>query len=144
MTYRSLISLPTLSIARDLDRLFDDVVAPVAAPAAWSPAVDVRETPEALVIEADLPGVAPADVQLHAEQQVLTLRGSRAATPAEGRAVLRERVAGAFARRFQLPRTVDVARIEARFANGVLTIRVPKAAEAQPRQIPIATDVSVN
>ncbi len=144
MTYRSLIAMPTLSLARDLDRLFDDVVAPITAPAAWSPAVDVRETPEALVIEADLPGVAPADVQLHAEQQVLTLRGTRTAGATEGRTVLRERVGGAFARRFQLPRTVDAARIEARFANGVLTIRVPKAAEAQPRQIPIATDVSVN
>ncbi len=139
MTYRSMLSRPALGLGRDLDRIFDDVISPTAAQG-WTPAVDVRETAEALLVEADLPGLAPSEVEVQAMQQVLTISGTRTraeAVPTSGRAPIRERAFGTFRRRFQLPQGVDTSRIEASFANGVLTVRIPKPAAAQPRTITV-------
>lgn len=77
MTYRSMLSRPAFGLGRDLDRIFDDVISPTAAQG-WTPAVDVRETAEALLVEADLPGLAPSEVEVQAMQQVLTISGTRA------------------------------------------------------------------
>ncbi|MBI3791745.1 MAG: Hsp20/alpha crystallin family protein [Gemmatimonadetes bacterium] len=146
MTYRSLISLPTLALRRDFDQIFDDVFAPQAIPA-WSPSVDILETKDALVLEADLPGLSAKDLQVQADDRVLTISGTR--TVAEGdtpeqRVRLRERVGGTFRRRFQLPKGVDASQIQATFTDGVLRVRIPKAAEAQPRTITVNTGAAIN
>ena len=108
----------------------------------WLPVVDVYETNEAFVIEADLPGVHQENVEISFEQNTLTLKGTRAPTlqtPENGelRVYTAERVSGDFARSIRLPDYVDGDRIEAHYNNGVLTITVPKAQAAQPRKITI-------
>lgn len=108
----------------------------------WLPNVDTYETRGSFVIEADLPGVHPENVDISFEQGSLTLKGTRAPTlavPEEGefRVYVAERPHGAFARSIRLPEYVDGERIEANFHNGVLTINVPKAPNAVPRKITV-------
>jgi HSP20 family protein len=108
----------------------------------WLPPVDAYETNDSFVIEADLPGVHPENVEISFEQNTLTIAGTRAPTlPATEKTELRvytaERVNGAFARSVRLPEYVDGEKIEARYTNGVLTVTVPKAPSALPRKIAI-------
>jgi len=143
MVYRTTLA-PIVSIRREMDRLFDDPFfgRPGQAPArsAWSPAVDVREEEQSWVFELDLPGVEPAQVEVTADDGVLTVRGERTAARQEGEAGrwhLVERLRGSFQRRFTLPENIAEEGIEATFAHGVLTIRAPKTAVPQPRRIEI-------
>ena len=108
----------------------------------WFPALDTYETENAYVVEVDLPGVHPENVELSFEQNTLTIKGTRAPTlqaPERGelRVYTAERVSGAFARAVRLPDYVEGDKIEANYAHGVLTITVPKAPSALPRKIAI-------
>lgn len=110
----------------------------------WLPPVDCFETGDAFVIAADLPGVHPENVDISFEQNTLTIKGTRAPTlraPEQGelRVFTAERVSGGFARSIRLPEYVDGEKIEARYAEGVLTITVPKSPSALPRKIAIAS-----
>jgi HSP20 family protein len=124
----------------------------------WLPRVDVEESDDAMILTADLPGFDPEQVDIQVENQVLTLTGTRESTredrtpaegetgtemseaPANGRRVhLRERSWGSFARSFTLPRTIKAEEISASFDRGVLTVHMPKAAEARSRRIEIRT-----
>ena len=128
---------------RDLDDLFGDhFFAPLFASGArsrWVPAVDVHEEDAAFVLTADLPGVAPADIDISAENGQLIVRGKRdAVTGNEGEGYRRtERLSGEFERRFQLPEAADAEAISANSTNGVLTITIPKKAQLQPRRIEV-------
>jgi HSP20 family protein len=111
----------------------------------WVPALDVLERGDAYTILAELPGVAPEQVELQFEQNVLTIRGTKqpqveSANDGELRVFAAERVHGSFERSVRLPEHVDAERIEAQFLNGLLTITVPKAKTAQPRKIQIRTE----
>lgn len=128
----------------ELDRMVRDMIRPFAsaepAPsAAFVPAIDVREEPEALVLEADLPGFKPEDLKLSFEAGVLTLSGERKERPAEKAATYHrvERAWGAFERRFQLPADVSGDAIEASYEAGVLTVRLGRRPEARPRTIEV-------
>jgi HSP20 family protein len=108
----------------------------------WFPPMDTYETENTFVIELDVPGVHPENVDISYEQSTLTIKGTRGATiKAQEKGELRvfssERLAGAFARAIRLPEYVDGERIEARYANGVLTVTIPKAAAAMPRKIAV-------
>ncbi|MGM0554553.1 MAG: Hsp20/alpha crystallin family protein [Pseudomonadota bacterium] len=105
----------------------------------WSPAVDIREESDAYVVEADVPGVDPKDIELHMENGVLTLRGERKHESEEEKEGYKrvERMRGTFFRRFSLPDTADADNISARSKNGVLEVRIPKQARVQPRRIEI-------
>ena len=115
----------------------------------WLPAVDTYETEQAFVVEADLPGVAQDAIDLHFEQGTLTISGRReSAIPAAGgkegeesrkrtRVFTSERLTGAFVRSIRLPEYVDGERIEATYANGVLTVNIPKAQGARARKIAV-------
>jgi len=108
----------------------------------WSPAADIHETEEALMFTVELPGIAPDQVQVTAEENVLTIRATRSAPDAEkidARFHLIERHDGAFVRRFQLPANVDASMITAEYANGLLELRVPKAALPQATVIQVKT-----
>ena len=131
-----------------LNRAFDQALGSEGSPTwgnraqFWLPVVDVYETDSAFVVEADLPGVHQENVEISFEQNTLTLKGTRAPTlqtPSQGelRVYTAERVSGDFARTIRLPEYVDGDRIEAHYANGVLTITVPKAQSARPRKIAI-------
>ena len=141
MVYRTTLT-PIVSLRREMDRLFDDAFGRVTpSPASWTPAVDVRETKDAWLFEAELPGVDPASVEVTADQKVLKLRGEKAAQRSEGdetRWVSVERVTGSFERSFRLPSAVREDAIEARYVNGLLTVTVPKAELPQARKIPVS------
>jgi len=93
---------------------------------AWRPAVDIKEEANRFVILADVPGVDPKDIEITAENGVLTVRGERKAESVEEREGFRrvERVRGTFYRRFSLPDTADTDAIKARGKDGVLEITV--------------------
>jgi HSP20 family protein len=105
----------------------------------WAPAVDILETTESYVVKAELPGVPKEDVHITVENNVLTLKGERRFEKDETKENYHrvERTYGAFARSFTLPTRVDHDSVQAKFDNGVLTITVPKAAEAKPKQVEI-------
>lgn len=111
----------------------------------WLPAVDLYETESAFVVEADLPGVHQENVDIQFDRGTLTVSGTRAATlPAQqGNGQLRvfssERLSGSFSRSIRLPEHVDADHIEAVFAHGVLSLRIPKAKGTLPRKISIRT-----
>jgi len=104
-----------------------------------TPRLDLRETDEEIVVSADVPGVAPEDLDLEIHESVLTLKGERKAETEKDdeRAHTRERVFGSFSRQVRLPAPVDASKAEAEHKNGVVTIRLPKSAEARPRRIEV-------
>jgi HSP20 family protein len=106
---------------------------------AWYPAVDVFEGQDAVKLVAELPGVKPEDVKLSLENNVLTIRGEKKQEAEENteRVHRYERGYGSFERAFVLPSTVDGDKISAEYRNGVLTVSVPKAERARPREIPV-------
>lgn len=108
----------------------------------WYPAVDVRETGDALEIQAELPGLEPKDVTVSVENGVLTLKGSRNFEKAtEGETYHRvERSYGAFERSFTLPTNVDAQRIQAVYRHGVLNLTLPKREETKPKSISIKVE----
>jgi HSP20 family protein len=109
-------------------------------PAGWAPAVNIEETKEELIVSAELPGVAPTDVEVEIEDGILTLRGRKEAVREEDRRYhLWERRYGSFQRSFTLPRGVSQEGIEATYQDGVLRIRLPKVQEAKGRKIEIRT-----
>ncbi|MCC5860048.1 MAG: Hsp20/alpha crystallin family protein [Ectothiorhodospiraceae bacterium] len=105
----------------------------------WVPAVDIREEPDRYLIHADVPGVAPEDIEINMENGVLTLKGERKREDSEEREGYRrvERIYGSFYRRFTLPDTADAERITASSRNGVLEIVIPKQEKVQPRRITV-------
>jgi HSP20 family protein len=108
-------------------------------PSAFSPTFEVKETPEAFVVSADVPGVADADLDIAVNERVLTVSGVRQAeTRKEDEAYsLYERQYGSFSRSFALPDTADGERVAAKLDRGVLTLTIAKKAEAKPRKIAI-------
>lgn len=107
---------------------------------AWMPAVDVRETEEGLRLDVELPGLSSEDVDITVENRVLTIRGERKFEVGVDRDSYHriERAYGAFSRSFTLPTNVSADEVAASFADGVLTIAIPKAEEARPRKIAIS------
>jgi HSP20 family protein len=106
--------------------------------AAWLPAMDVVETPEEIRCVVEVPGLAQDELELSIEGNTLQIAGEKRPVEQEGGAYrVAERRYGRFARQLTLPRHVDAARIVARYQDGLLVLTLPKAAEAQPRRIPI-------
>ncbi len=102
------------------------------------PPVNLFTTADGLVVRAEVPGIRPNDLQLTVEPGRLTVAGERAPqTAAQGSYHRRERQCGSFSRVIQLPQDLDTANIEAEIRNGVLTVRIPKAAVAKPRAIEV-------
>jgi HSP20 family protein len=105
----------------------------------WIPAMDLVEEDEHFVLRADLPGVREEDVNIELEDNVLTISGERRAEHEDRKEGYYrvERAVGRFARSLTLPEGIDPERIEAKFENGVLTVRIPKPEEHRPRRVAI-------
>jgi len=105
--------------------------------ASWIPATDVSEDKESIRISMELAGVNPEDVRISLENNVLTIRGDKKQEEEENNERVHriERTYGTFERTFVLPSTVDPDRIEAQHENGLLTVTIPKAERARPREI---------
>ncbi len=131
-------SLPVSGLRRELDRLFEEGLSH-RQPAAFVPAADVREDAQAYELALDLPGVAKESVEVLAEEGVLTIKGERrAAALGEGQRTLSaERAQGVFSRRFRLPKQADSTQIEARYVDGVLSVRIGKITPVQPRRVEV-------
>ncbi len=124
----------------EMDRLFhraNDSYAP------GYPPVDVWVKEDEVLVEAELPGVDPKQVEISVLDDELTLRGSRSAAEAgeeksDGARLLRqERGHGEFSRTFRLPFRVEASAVDARYANGILEIRLPRAEADRPRRIEV-------
>jgi len=101
-----------------------------------TPPVDIYETPESLVVIADLPGIDPAHLEVRVAQNILTLRGqTQSQMPGDLRS--REYTLVSFFRQFELGERIDQDGIRAELKHGVLTLTLPKAAKAQPRAITV-------
>ena len=105
----------------------------------FQPVVDIFEGKDAIVVKAELPGVKPEDVNIHVEKNLLVISGERKLEHEENRDGYHriESTYGAFSRSFSLPNHVDTSSIDANLDAGVLTLRMPKRAEAQPRKIEV-------
>jgi HSP20 family protein len=111
----------------------------------YSPLVDVFEDEAAIVVRAELPGVAAEAVSVTVEKNVLTLEGERKLARGEKESIHRiESSYGKFRRVFTLPKSVEAEAIEAKLEHGVLTVRLPKRAETQPRKIAVKVETAVS
>jgi HSP20 family protein len=129
-------------VTNRLARMFDDASVQRVNGRAFSPAVSVSETADALVITAELPGLTEKDVTIEIENDVLSISGEKTEERTEGDEErsyhVWERSYGSFRRSFALPRTVAGGEATARFDNGVLEVRLPKKPEAKGRKIEIS------
>jgi HSP20 family protein len=124
------------------ERFVEEPWGSIAPPAEkmWAPRVDVAETNTELVVKADLPGVDPKGVSVSILNGALVLHGEREIEEAkeEKSFKLVERYFGSFYRMIPLPPTADFEKVTAESANGVLTVHIPKKAEARPKKITVA------
>jgi len=139
--------LPTLR--QEVDRLFDEVWSGDSTRRLidWVPAVEVSETADEIRCTFEVPGVSPDDISITLDDNVLTIEGNKnkkieheeraGGRDAGGEYHLAERRYGRFTRSFTLPRQVDVERVGATYENGVLTVVLPKRADAKPRRVAI-------
>src|SRR5271165_6694843 len=105
----------------------------------WSPAVDIYETENELVLKVDLPEVDLKDIDVRVENQTLTISGQRKFEKQDSATGYHriERSYGNFQRSFSVPNTFDTEKIGASFKNGVLTVSLAKKEAAKPRQVPV-------
>ena len=129
-----------LALQQELERVFDKPFGIDLGPSGRGvfPPVNVFADKDGYVVKLEVPGIAPADVAIEVEGRTLTVSGKREVPPpTEGSFHRRERGTGQFSRSFQLPADLDLARADASYKHGILTVRVPKKEEAKPRQITI-------
>lgn len=139
-------SHPLVSLHHEVNRLFDDVFRGFGMPSLggfgrgfdW-PNVELGETDREIRVTAELPGLEEKDVDITVEDGVLTLRGEKRSETGDKDRGYSERSYGRFERRIGLPRGVERDKAAATFRNGVLTVTLPKSAEAieNVRRIPI-------
>jgi len=134
-----------VSLQERMNRLFEDSLSrskttdQEMAMGAWTPAVDIFETAEEVVLKADLPGVEEKDIDVRIENSTLTLRGERKfmkETKEEDYHRI-ERSYGVFSRSFQLPGSIDQTKISATHKEGVLEVHLPKREDTRPKQIKV-------
>jgi HSP20 family protein len=134
-----------LSLENEMTRLFQDLTGRAQegdAPSVWAPRVDIEEDKESYVVKAELPGSKLEDIKITLNEKQLVIRGEkhREVESSDKTYHRVERVYGAFERAFTLTKAVASDKIEATYRDGVLTVRVPKAEEAKPREIQIKVE----
>jgi len=105
----------------------------------WTPAVDIYETADTIVMKAELPGVTREDIHIQIDGSTLTLKGERRfARDVQEESYLRiERAYGSFHRSFALPATVQQEKVRALLKDGVLELTLPKAEDSKPKRISV-------
>jgi HSP20 family protein len=128
------------SMNRQLSHLLDDSHFGLASEAGqWVPTVDIRETDDALLVQAELPGIEKKNVRLEVKNGVLTISGERRYEKdvKEENVHRVERAYGKFSRSFSLPTNIDADKVDATMKDGVLEVRLPKRESAKPKAIAI-------
>jgi len=135
----SLSHFDPLANLRIFEDAFGRLLSEPQANRPWSPAVDIYETENELVLKADLPDVDQKNIDVRVENQTLTIAGERKfEQKTDGKGYHRiERNYGNFVRSFAVPNTFDTDKISAEFRNGVLTVTLPKKEAAKPRQVKV-------
>jgi len=130
---------PFTEIARLQDEMSRQLLQSDRRTAGFVPPVDILEDKDAIYVKAELPGVKPEAVQLHVENNILTLTGERKLERDESRDGYHrvERSYGSFTRSFALPNSVASDQVQADMTDGVLTVKIPKKAEVQPKRIEV-------
>jgi HSP20 family protein len=133
-----------ISIQDRMNRLFEQTLSRSrgeegVSATTWTPAVDIYETADTIVMKAELPGVTREDIQIQINENTLTLQGERrfAKDVQEENYLRLERAYGGFHRSFTLPATVQQDKIRALFKDGVLELVLPKAEDSKPKRISI-------
>ena len=135
-----------IEMQRTMDRMFDEVNRAVGGTGSsdWSSVgrwltLDVNDKGDSYVVEADIPGINPDDIEVTMHQNTLTISGEtkQVEAPEGTKNVLNERRYGAFRRSITLPSGINVDKAEAQYNNGVLTLTLPKSEESKPRQISV-------
>ena len=124
----------------DFDRLYGGLLnrePRSVATRQWQPPVDIHDAGDGYVIEMDVPGLGPGDVDVSVVDDVLTVRGGSGDDPDRSTWIRAERHRGEFARQFRLPAAARADELEARVANGVLQVRIPHATVAEPTRIKV-------
>jgi len=133
-------------LKREVDRLFDrffeSPLAELPGLGDWTPALDVSEDKDSVIVTAELPGVDPKDIAVSLEGDVLTIKGEKEQKKEEKdeRHHRVERSWGAFVRSVRLPTPVESGKVTAAFKKGVVTITLPKAPGAKGTTIPVKTE----
>ena len=130
---------PFSEIARLQDEMSRQLIGSERRTGGFVPPVDIFEDKDAIYLKAELPGVKPEEVNIHVENNILTLTGERKLEKSEDREGYHriERTYGTFTRSFALPNNVASEGVEADMDGGVLSVKVPKKAEAQPKKIAV-------
>jgi HSP20 family protein len=133
-----------ISIQDRMNRMFEQTLSRSraedgAATSTWTPPVDIYETPDTIVIKAELPGVSREDIEIQIDDNTLTLKGERRfSKDVQEESYLRiERTYGSFHRCFTLPATIQQEKIRAVCRDGVLELALPKAEGSKPKRIAI-------
>ncbi len=129
------------SALRDLESQFNRVFGDFGLSSNWTmdPLVDISETDEAYVLEADLPGISKQDIELSCVDNVVTIKGERKhEKKVDDEGVQRtERRYGAFQRSFEIPGGFETDKVSAEYTDGVLRVTLPKREESKPKQIDV-------
>lgn len=141
---------PWLVAFRDLEKmqdemtnLFDFTLRPGRQedliPRDWSPALDVSESKDSLVVKADIPGMSKEDIHVSVQKDTLVIKGEKRQEKEvkEENFIRTERAYGSFYRAITLPETVDAANVKANYKNGVLELTLPKKEEAKPKEVKV-------
>ncbi len=128
------------SLRREMNRLLDGYSRPEFSRPRSVPAMNAWQDEDNLYVEAELPGIPLENIDISVERDELSIHARRESDSSNDRTYhRRERVAGEFTRTISLPVPVDADKTEATLNNGILTIVLPKAAEAKPRKIAVKT-----
>lgn len=140
-TYLNTPLASLLGLSRDIDRLFANTGANGESVPVFAPALEIREDKDNVVVNVELPGVDRKDVSLTLHDGVLSISGERKPAPeVAGEEILRsERNYGRFERQITLAHPLEGDRVKAAYKDGVLTVTLPKTADAKPKTIDIAT-----
>ncbi len=134
------------SMQREINRLFDGFMGNIENQeemhGSWRPDVDIKETADAVVIMAELPGMQKQDIKLTIRDNMLQISGEKKqVSESKDETYHRiERATGSFCRTFTLPSLVESGKVSATFKDGVLQVHLPKAEQAKPKEISIKTE----
>lgn len=131
-----------LSMRDEMDRLFNERFFRTEGRPYLLP-IDAYMTDDALILVADVPGLSPEDINVTLEGDTLTIRGEYKANGESKNYLLRERMVGKFERVLTINTPVDGSKIEAEFENGTITLTLPKAEAAKPKQITVRPKAAV-
>lgn len=135
------ISQEMYRLQREMNRLFGDMLSGTTRTASSYPAINVLADEDSAMITAEIPGVNKEDLEINVTGDTLTITGERKPDelPENTRYHRRERSHGKFDRNIQLPYTIDVNKVKAKFTNGILEIVLPRIEAEKPKKITVKT-----